>query len=157
MPVPKNFITSDHDIFTILQSHPDDFSKISNQIRSVNIESQYLLKIFLHKKNIMIIQKKIIIGVFKATNNRYVIPQQNLDDLVAIMEMIYQKNIERLGHYDVQSKIKKLNELAVNEIVPHIIKELETYENYLRDIKNPMEFLDRPQYESNRGYAVIGK
>ncbi len=59
--------------FLLFQSHHDDYYNMSQEsLRGIQQES-ILSKVFFHPKNVDLIQKQIIIEVFRKTNGEYLL------------------------------------------------------------------------------------
>ena len=157
MSLPKNVLTAkslSKTPFLMLQSHPDDFKKLSqNMLSGVQTES-ILSKVYFHQKNIDLIQKQIITRVFRDTNGDYLIESQNIEDLQIVMRSIFLQHAEHLPN-NIKNQIRKLNTLTVDSIVPDIISELRMHDSYIKRAFGPMELMDLPKNVSNAGLKTL--
>ena len=92
-------------------------------------------------QNIQILQNGLRAGVYKMSNNEFMIGPQNIDNLKIIMRSIYLQYAE---HYpnNITDQICRLNDLVLGYAVPAVYKEAIGYKNYVRDqstIAMPME------------------
>ncbi|AYV85018.1 MAG: hypothetical protein Satyrvirus2_29 [Satyrvirus sp.] len=144
--------------FVIFQAHKDDYDKISKTSKDPSQKSNnhdYILaKIFFHPKNVDLIQKKIIVEIFRRTNSEYLIEKQNSDDLKFVMESIYVQNT-KFSSNNIKKRINMLDNLVVESIVPGIISQIDSHFNYLKQVFGPKQIIDRPKNVSNAGLKAL--
>ena len=92
----------------------------------------------------IIIQNGIRAAVFKHTNGRYTIPQQDEDTLKIIMRSMFLEHSANLSH-NVPKQIEEINNTIIEYAVPQIIGEIEAYVKY----KNDISFLPVPLAHPN--------
>ena len=120
----KNNIIFDYQELPIayLSNNPnaDELRKelIKNQTGICNVSN--LENKFFSNENIDIINKKLIIAVFKLTNNKYKISKQSPETLIIVMRYIFLYNAKFLP-YNIDEQINELNCLLLKEILPNII------------------------------------
>jgi|TARA_B110000285_G_C15136573_1_gene627353 hypothetical protein len=122
----------------------NDRSNYSNVLKHTLNESNLSIRFF-SKENIDIIQSKIKETVNQKTNNKYIIKEQQIDQLKMVMKSIflqYSLNIE----YDIPKQINVLNELVIKYCVPNVYSELMSYVKYLKDISTLPVPIDFPEY-----------
>lgn len=144
MSLPKGSIINAP--FLMLQAHPDDFKKYEIINDDIN-------KIFLHKKNIEIIQNRLIKEVYKRSG-KYKICKQNEIKLTIIMKGIL-INHNGFKSNDIRDNIKELNDIVINELVPVIISEIEMKNDYEKVIFGETEVMDHPVNVSNKGKKYL--
>jgi len=140
--------------FMMFQAHKDDYYNMSqNALKGVQEES-ILSKVFFHPKNVDLVQKQIIMEVFRQTNGEYLIEKQSEADLEIIMRSIF---IQRARHLpnNIRDQISELNNLVVDETVPDIVSEIKAYFGYLERAFGPMQVMDRPQNSSKTGLKTL--
>tara|TARA_B100000513_G_C11897952_1_gene184527 strand:- start:1275 stop:1820 length:546 start_codon:yes stop_codon:yes gene_type:complete len=111
-----------------------------NPVKNI-FEDNILSKLYFSQENIQILQNGLRAGVYKMSNNEFMIGPQNIDNLKIIMRSIYLQYAE---HYpnNITDQICRLNDLVLGYAVPAVYKEAIGYKNYVRDqstIAMPME------------------
>jgi hypothetical protein len=95
-------------------------------------------RLFFSKENIELINKQLVLTVWKKSNKKYKIPFQKKEDLFTVMRYVYIQEGKNLP-FKIKEQIKNLNDSVVKEIVPYIFTAVEQYQDYLRDINNPLK------------------
>lgn len=111
------------------------------------LNSSPLSQLFFSNENINALQIGLKNMVYKKSENKYVIGNQSVDELVIIMRSIFNDNARHLP-FKILDQIKELNRLVLNYCVPRIISEIELHNSYLKDIQKGPTFFDRPQATS---------
>lgn len=116
---------------------------IKNQIRISECEQSDLETTFFSDENIDLINKILIMTVYKS-KYKVLIPKQSNDSLIIVMRYVF---IEYARHlpYDIENQIKDLNYCVINEILPNVLTNIEQKINYLNEINQPRQLLDLPQ------------
>ena len=117
------------------------------------LECSMLSKAFFSQENMQIIQNSIRSNVYKQSDNRYIIAQQDPTNLKIIMRAIYLQ-YTRNNPNDITKQITNLNNLVVSHCIPKIMGEIESYLKYKNDISTLVVPIDRPvqtdfKYKSN--------
>jgi hypothetical protein len=99
--------------------------------------------LFFSMKNVNIIQNGIRAGVYKMSQEKYVIDNQNADSLNIIMRAIYLQNSLNLPD-NVTKQIEDLNHIVINYCVPRIYSEVKGYVKYKEDASTLAVPLDKP-------------
>jgi hypothetical protein len=94
-------------------------------------------KLFFSNDNIELINKQLVLTVWKKSNKKYKIPFQKKEDLLTVMRYVYIQEGKNLP-FKIKEQIKQLNTTVVNEVLPYIFTAVEQYQDYLRDINNPL-------------------
>lgn len=152
---PGQFKFSDQDAIT---------KDTSTRFLFKNFNTDSLLTdLFFSIKNIENIQNVIRYLVYKNTNQ--VIDKQSSNELLVIMRSIY---LEYNQHPEIIKKdmtedekkrllalytneVNRLNQLVFNYIVPKLVSQLQQYLDYLRDVSQQPEQMERPKSESIKG------
>ena len=115
-----------------------------------NFEPSILSKAFFSADNIDLLQKSIIVGVYKKSNGIYNIGYQDQDVLKTIMRAMYLQHSKNLND-NVTSQINELNSFVINYAVPQIYSEAESYIKYKQHVSNIADPIDLPKssYHSN--------
>ena len=120
---------------------------IKNQVRISECEQGDLENYFFSNENIELINKKLIMDVFKKTNGEFKISPQKNEDLIIVMRYTF---IEYARHlpYDIAKQIRELNCIVIGQILPNVITQITQRKEYLRVISAPREILPHPISES---------
>jgi Family of unknown function (DUF5761) len=119
-------------------------SQLVKNITKINVnEESKLQEIFFSDENIDLINKQIVLSVWKKTNNEYKISFQNKDKLIVVMQYVFNENARHLP-YNIKGQIRDLNCIVVGEILPSVITNFEQKLGYLRDIEKRGELPPLP-------------
>jgi len=127
-----------------------------------NITGRYntiLSDCFFSEENVDIINKQLILAVFKKTNNSFKICDQKTRNILIVMTFIWE-NFSRNLNYDITNQIRKLNKMVINEMLPKVLSNLEQQyeyiENYDKIENNNKNILDLPfNAKLNRGTTEL--
>ena len=108
-----------------------------------NFSESNLSRAFFSKENIQIIQNGIRAGVYKISNNQYIIDNQNCDTIKIIMRSTFLQNSTNLQN-NIPNQIEELNNLVIEYCVKQIYSEAQAYINYKRDVSTMYKPIDRP-------------
>lgn len=114
-----------------------------NLVHEKSCDSLTLSQIFYSDDNIEIINKLIVLRVYKETGGKIKIPFQSRDDLKVVMRWVY-INYGRNLPFKIKEQIKDLNNIVVCQTVPNLISAANQYLDYIRDIEMPREPLPPP-------------
>lgn len=114
-----------------------------NLVHEKSCDSNTLSQIFYSDQNIELINKQLILTIFKKTNGKIRIPNQSYNDLKVVMRWVY-INYARNLPFKIKEQIINLNNYVVCELVPNLISASNQYLDYLRDIDKPLEPLPPP-------------
>lgn len=117
---------------------------IKNQIRISECEQNVLEDTFFSDENMDLINKQLIISVFKKTNGYIKISEQSKSSLLIIMRYVFIEYAKHLP-YNIAEQIKELNCRVVNEVVPNIITNATQHINYIAEINGPRKVISLPQ------------
>lgn len=116
-------------------------------------ESTPLSNVYFSSKNMDNIQKLLRYQVYKEMN--VVIDNQSREHLVNIMQSVFLKHDKNIlkGTLEMyRDEIRRLNDITIQEILPHIVSEIQQHMDYLRDIKNDSyKMIDRPENDNIKG------
>ena len=116
-------------------------------------EENMLSKVFFSQGNIQILQNGLRAGVYKMSENKIVIPPQNLDQLKIIMRSMYLQYAEHRPN-DITGQVTRLNKLVWDYAVPTVYKESLGYFKYLQDQSTLVVPLDMPLHH-DREYKQL--
>tara|TARA_Y100000991_G_C21749610_1_gene254065 strand:- start:38 stop:580 length:543 start_codon:yes stop_codon:yes gene_type:complete len=143
--------------FLFLSDHRKNyFYKLDKNFNCKNKDYEgYLLeKLFFSDKNIEIIQRQLILKVYKDSKKKFIIPYQNQKSLDLIMKFIFNDQAKHLP-YDNKGQIRDLNNKVVNEIYPLIINNLNFREHYLKEINDVRKIDKLPISTSIKGSLTL--
>ena len=86
------------------------------------IENTQLSDLFFSKENIQIIQNGIRAGVYKKTNEEYLISPQNIDTIKIIMRSVFFQYVEYTDN--ITEEIRKLNKIVLDYAVNNVYNSL---------------------------------
>jgi hypothetical protein len=115
-----------------------------------------LSNLYFSSKNMRIVQNAIRANVYKMSNEKYIIDDQNVDILNIIMRAIYLQN--SLNQTDNLTKqIEDLNKLVINYCAPMAYSEVQGYIQYKKDastlavpLSNPISVYTNKSLELNK-------
>ena len=95
-------------------------------------ENNVISQVFFSAENMQIIQNGIKAGVYKLSDNKYVLPNQNVDALRIIMRSTY---LQYARHYptNITKQVEDLNQIVLDYAVPYCYNESKAYIKYLQD------------------------
>jgi hypothetical protein len=116
-------------------------------------EHNTLSNLFFSDKNIQIIQNGLRAGVYKMSNEQFVIPPQNIDNLKIIMRSTYLQYAE---HYPdrITEQIERLNNIVLDYCIPSVYNECIAYLKYSKDQSTLVMPFDRPLHH-DREYKQL--
>lgn len=104
---------------------------------------------FFSAENITIIQNGIRAGVYKKSNQQYIIGIQNEDELKIIMRSIFLQNSKNLA-INFPEQIEILNNLVLDYAINQVYGETEGYMKYRRDASTLVVPLALPILSTNK-------
>jgi len=125
--------------FLLLSAHRNKyFEEFSKKLDKDNKEFQgFILEdLFFSESNIEIIQKQLVLSIYKKSNRKYLIPFQNYKSILTVMKFIFNDQAKHLP-YNITEQIRELNLKVVQELSPMIIKNIDSKLKYLDDINSP--------------------
>ena len=117
---------------------------IKNQVRISECEQGDLATTFFSDENIELINKQLILSVYKKTNGQYKISNQSKQSLEIVMRYVFLEHARHLP-YDISGQIRELNCRVVGEILPGIITQITQRVEYLKTINEPRQLLELPK------------
>ena len=116
-------------------------------------ESNVLAQVYFSAENIQIVQNGLRAGVYKLSNDQYVIAPQNVDTLKIIMRSIY---LQYAQHHEdkITEQVERLNALVLDYAVPAVYGEVMGYVKYCQDQSTLVVPLELPKH-SDREYKQL--
>lgn len=117
-----------------LNSNPSNmFYKIQRFMKDKDEDTCCILKkVFLSNDNLKIIQKQLVLNVYRKSNKKYKIPFQDERKVIIVMKHMYETYGTNLP-FKIKEQVKDLNLKVVEELTPSIIVNLDSYYKYLED------------------------
>lgn len=96
-------------------------------------EDNLLAKVYFSAGNVQILQNGMRAGVYQMSNQKIVIPPQNIDNLKIIMRSMYLQYAKHTIGQNITNEVKKLNDYVLDYAVKSVYGEAQGYLNYCRD------------------------
>jgi len=110
-----------------------------------SVEEETLLSnVFFSQGNVQILQNGIRAGVYNTSNNKIVVPPQDIDVLKTIMRSIYLQYAKHTKDMNITKEIEKLNHYVLEYCVKNVYSAAEGYLKYCRDQSTLVSPLERP-------------
>lgn len=116
---------------------------IKNQVRISECEQGDLENVFFSDENISLINKQLILSVFRKTGGKIKISDQSKESLIIVMRYVFLEHARHLP-YDIKGQVIELNCRVVGEVLPKIITEANQRIDYLNEINGPRRILPNP-------------
>jgi hypothetical protein len=106
---------------------------IVNTIKTSDCDIGALEKAFFSKENVDLINKQLILEIYRRSNKKYLICAQKEEKLIIVMRYVF---IEYSRHlpYNIKEQIKELNCIVIGEILPTVLSNADLKIGYIRDI-----------------------
>ena len=108
-----------------------------------------LSKAYFSKENIQIIQNGIRSGVYKKSNNQYVVASQECDTLKIIMRSIFLQHAANQPD-NISGQIEQLNKIVLDYCIFNVYSEAQSYMKYLHDVSTLAVPLSTPIVETQK-------
>ena len=112
-----------------------------------------LSKLFFSEENIQILQNSIKRGVYDRSNKKFVIGQQNCDELKIIMRSIYLQHCNNLP-CDIKYQISRLNDLVTDYAIKQVYNEAIGYIKYKIDASTAYNPINLATNTSSKGNTL---
>lgn len=143
--------------FLLLSAHRNKyFEEFSKKLDKDNKDYQgfILEELFFSESNIEIVQKQLVLSIYKNTNRKYLIPFQNYKSILTVMKFIFNDQAKHLP-YNITEQITELNLKVVQELTPMIIKNIDSKLKYLDDINSPPPVNELPLNVNSAGNKTL--
>jgi len=112
-----------------------------------------LSQVFFSRENIQIIQNGIRAGVYKRSNNQYIIGVQDCDSLKIIMRSVFLQHASNLPN-NIPEQINQLNKIVLNYCIQQVYSEAQGYMKYIDDVSTLAVPIAHPIQASNTGREI---
>jgi len=126
---------------------------IKNMIKEPECNITTLSDIFFSDENINIINKQLVLTVYKRSKKQIKIDLQRKQDILIVMRYIWIQYARNLP-YKIKKQITKLNCYVVGEIAPQIITAAEQNIVYLKNLGKPIKPIPRPLNVNKLGQTL---
>jgi len=116
---------------------------IKNYVRISENHQNELETYFFSDKNIDLINKLLILTVYKKSNGLYKISYQDKKSLLIVMRYIFIEYAKHLP-YNIEKQIYDLNKITVMDILPNVLTNIRQKIDYIKEINNPRQLLPLP-------------
>jgi hypothetical protein len=107
---------------------------------------------FFSKENIRELQTLVRYNVWKASDKKYRIGDQNETELKTIMRGVFLEYSRMPSNSrDYAKSLINLNERCIKRILPDLLSNITQYIYYRKDIEKPYKMIERPENESIKG------
>lgn len=111
-------------------------------------DDDILMEVFFSQENIDIINKKLIMKVYKESKNKVYISPQDPKKLMIVMRYIWQEYAKHLP-FKIEYQIDELNCLVVGDIYKKVLSNAMQKVSYLVEISKPRNILPPPVNVNN--------
>ena len=122
----------------------------SRGLLGISTQTNTLSMLYFSSSNIKNIQNQIRYNVYKLSNNKYIIDEQNYNEIEIVMRSMYLQFSPNLNTNYTQ-QISYLNKLVIDWCVPKILTEIEQFNSYVNDVEKLPVPISRPVNMSNTG------
>jgi hypothetical protein len=111
-------------------------------------EDNILSNIFFSSHNICMIQNGIRAGIYKRSNGKFTISNQDEDTLKIIMRSIFLQNSVNQPD-NIKEQIQQLNKIVWDYCIPQIYGEVQGYNQYIKDASTMYTPIAPPIFSKN--------
>jgi len=108
-----------------------------------------LSKTYFSKENIQIIQNGIRTGVYKKSNQQYIVAPQDCDALKIIMRSVFLQHSSNQPN-NIPQQIQELNKIVLDYCIFQVYSEAQSYMKYLHDVSTLAVPLATPIVETQK-------
>jgi hypothetical protein len=130
--------------FLYLSDNPNrekNQSQLKQVLRGFDDTCSFLGELFFSNDNIDLIQKQLILSVYKKLNTK--IPYQNNESLLIVMRRIYKEHCIH-QNCNITEQIRTLNNITVDAILPDVLANITQHFEYIKHITEPRKLLEPP-------------
>lgn len=122
-----------------------------NEAMTGNWVDTPLSKTFFSLNNIQIIQNGIRAGVYRMSQNRFNVSEQDDTNLKIIMRSIFLQHATYNINQNISEQINILNNKVFDYCIPNVYNEAIAYMKYKNDVSTLVTPMDRPMYSNVKG------
>jgi hypothetical protein len=117
-------------------------------------QSNDLSDAFFGSKNIQIVQNGLRAGVYKMSQNKFVLGEQSYDSIKVIMQDIYTEHVKN-HPTRIAEQIQTLNQHIFDKYVPKLYNEVIGYIKYKEDVSTIKEPIYYPKPSGDRDFKNL--
>jgi len=111
---------------------------------------------FFSRENVQILQNAIRAGVYRRSNEQYIIGEQDCDTLTTIMRSIFlQYSANQPTH--IKEQIEQLNKMVTDYCVQQVYSEAQGYAKFVDDVSSLVVPLAHPVQASGKDRVIEAK
>jgi len=122
-------------------------SRFQDVFRGFDKKCSMLGEVFFSDENRDILQKSLVLAVFKARGVR--VAYQSDEDLLVVMRRVFTEHAAYV-ECRVVDQVRDLNRHVVDAVLPGVLSSVDLHFSYLKDIGGARELLDYPVHHSYR-------
>ena len=136
-----------HNLFSLQDKIPVHQTTAYRDALQGNLIDSPLSCAFFSKENIDILQNGIRAGVYKKSNNQFVVGRQSDDVLKVVMRSTFLSYSANMPN-NIPEQIKALNDLVLDYCINQVYGEAQGYMKYLYDASTLVVPIDRPVFSN---------
>lgn len=113
-----------------------------------------LSKIYFSKANVKLVQDMLRYNVWLKSDKKYVIGEQSTVELEIVMRSVYLQHARNLP-YKIKEQVRELNNIAIHQMTPRVISEVEQYLGYLWQVEQLPVPIEWPKNMSSAGTNLL--
>ena len=140
------------EIFAPMLFHENEETKKhrskNQECKNITASFCILREVFFSEDNISIINKQLMMEVFKKNNKKFKIVPQREQNLIIIMNFIF-TSYAKNNNNNIKEQIRELNKLVVDEISHKIIVEIKHHLNFIDEVNSNRKLTPLPKNVNN--------
>lgn len=144
--------------FLFLNEHENKYNlqmiEILKKKDNPNFDTLTVRNLFFSPQNLDIVQKQLILHIYKVSKKTFLIKRQDNDTVMNVMKWVYYEYGRNLP-YDITEQIRDLNNKVVEQITPQILTYAQQYVGYIYDSNSRIRPIDRPLNLSSKGSRTL--
>jgi hypothetical protein len=117
-----------------------------------NWEQNVIAQVFFSAGNIQIIQNALKAGVYELSGKKFILPNQNIDNLKIIMRSTFLQYV--VYEQNVTKQVERLNKIVLEYCIPSVYGECVAYINYTKDQSTLVVPIQLPD-QNDRNYKTL--
>jgi len=110
---------------------------------------------YFSNENIKRLQSQLKRAIYNMSDSKFKLDEnQNEEDLLLAMRAVFLDNAKNLPT-EIVRQVKELNAITIDYIAPDMLTNIKQQYNYLRDISQPLQMMDRPLNVNRAGRRTL--
>lgn len=144
--------------FLFLNEHEEKYNLKFNQMFDnkntfKDNDTETVRNLFFSAQNIDIVQKQLIMHIYRVSKKTFLIPRQIDDNMLQAMKYIYYEYGSNIP-FNITDQIRDLNSKVIDLVSPRMLTFLQQYVGYINDI-NTYRPIDNPINVSAKGSRTL--